>query len=66
MVDQKIGLRELLQKMSVVITKCGKFLHYKLWQVLLQTAAATLLHNGNLYYKKEQVLQTEQLYYKIR
>ena len=52
MVDQKIGPRQLSQKVSAVITKCGRFWYYKLRQLLLQIAAANLSQNGNLYYKK--------------
>ena len=56
MVDQTIGLRELLQKVSTVITKCSKFSDYKMWQILLQITGANLLKNGKLSYKNVQVL----------
>ena len=63
MVDQKIGPRQLSQKVSVVITKCGRFWYYKLRQLLLQIAAANSLQNGNLYYKKGTGISIRGFYY---
>ena len=55
MIDQKIGPRKLLQQAPIIITKCGGFWFYKLWQLLLQITAAHLSQNENLYYKKGQI-----------